>query len=84
MYGIFGLRQIQEKKTYRKMRFSNNYMFAYYLYAYTVHSHSTRHPHSMKSFGETFQEIFHEKLAKTLLQYYCNFSKIFSVRFQET
>ena len=41
-------------------------------------------PHNMNSFGETFQEIFYGKLVKTLLQYYWNVSKIFSVRFHET
>ena len=41
-------------------------------------------PHSMKSFGETIQEIFHEKHATTLLQYNRNPWKVFSVRFQKT
>ena len=40
-------------------------------------------PYSVKSFGETFQEIFHKKLATNLLQYNRMHRKIISIKFQE-
>ena len=53
---------------------------AFNVFFFAEHESSTRksesgqeksyYPHSMKSFGKTFQEIFHEKLVKILLQYY--------------